>query len=90
MRRAPFGRDQFDIARHVEVAGAGTRLPAGRQRPDRLRAAVREAMTKMAGAERIASALAVAGNPEAAVDALEELPGERIADPTERAGNTAG
>jgi UDP:flavonoid glycosyltransferase YjiC (YdhE family) len=86
----PFGRDPFDVARHVEVAGAGTRLPAGRLRPDRLRAAVREAMTKKAGAERIASAFAAAGNPEAAVDALGELPGERIADPTERAGNTAG
>ena len=86
----PFGRDQFDVVRHVEVAGAGTRLPAGRLRPDRLRAAVREAMTKKAGAECIASAFAAAENPEAAVDALEELPGERIADPTERAGNTAG
>jgi MGT family glycosyltransferase len=86
----PFGRDQFDVARHVEVAGAGTRLPAGRLRPDRLRTAVREAMTKKAGAERIASALAAAGNPEAAVDALEELPGERIAGPSERAGNTGG
>ena len=86
----PFGRDQFEVARHVEVADAGTRLPAGRLRPERLRAAVREAMTKKAGAERITSAFAATGNPEAAVDALEELPGERIADPTERAGNTAG
>src|SRR5215208_6949390 len=33
----PFGRDQFDVARHVEVADAGTRLPASRLRPDRLR-----------------------------------------------------
>jgi MGT family glycosyltransferase len=86
----PFGRDQFDVARHVEVAGAGTRLPASRLRPDRLRAAVREAITKKAGAERIASAFAAAGNPRAAVDALEELLGERIAGPPERAGNTAG
>jgi MGT family glycosyltransferase len=86
----PFGRDQFDVARHVEVAGAGTRLPASRLRPDRLRAAVREAITKQAGAERIASAFAAAGNPRAAVDALEELLGERIAGPPERAGNTAG
>ena len=85
----PFGRDQFEVARHVEVADAGTRLPAGRLRPDRLRAAVREAMTKKAGAKRIASAFA-AGGPKATVDALEELIEERISGPTERAGNTAG
>ena len=86
----PFGRDQFEVARHVEVADAGTRLPAGRLRPDRLRAAVREAMTKRAGAERVASAFGAAGGPKAAVDALEELLGGRISGHTERAGNTAG
>ncbi len=86
----PFGRDQFDVARHVEVADAGTRLPAGRLRPDRLRAAVRKAMTKRAGAERIASAFAAAGGPKAAVDALEELLGGRISGSTERARHTAG
>lgn len=75
----PFGRDQFDVARHVEVADAGTRLPAGRLRPDRLRAAVREAMGKKAGAERVAAAFAAAGGPEAAADALEELPRDREA-----------
>jgi hypothetical protein len=32
-----FGRDQLEVARRVEVAGAGTRLPARRLRPDRLR-----------------------------------------------------
>ena len=69
----PFGRDQFDVARHVEVADAGTRLPASRLRPDRLRAAVQEAISKKAGAERIAAAFAAAGGPKAAADALEEL-----------------
>ena len=69
----PFGRDQFDVARHVEVAGAGTRLPASRLRPDRLRSAVREAMGKKEGAERIASAFASAGGPRAATEALERL-----------------
>ena len=67
----PFGRDQFDVARHVEVADAGTRLPASRLRPDRLQAAVQEAMGKKAGAERIAAAFAAAGGPKAATDALE-------------------
>jgi MGT family glycosyltransferase len=69
----PFGRDQFDVARHVEVADAGTRLPASRLRPDRLRSKVREAMGKKDGAERIASAFASAGGPRAATEALEEL-----------------
>jgi MGT family glycosyltransferase len=69
----PFGRDQFDVARHVEVADAGTRLPASRLRPDRLRSAVREAMGKKEGAERLALAFASAGGPRAATGALEEL-----------------
>jgi UDP:flavonoid glycosyltransferase YjiC (YdhE family) len=69
----PFGRDQFDVARHVEVADAGTRLPASRLRPDRLRSKVREAMGKKDGAERIASAFASAGGPRAATEALEWL-----------------
>src|SRR5215217_935839 len=69
----PFGRDQFDVARHVQVADAGTRLPASRLRPNRLRSAVREAMTKKAEAERIAAAFAAAGGPKAAADALEGL-----------------
>lgn len=71
----PFGRDQMDVARHVEVSGAGTRLPATRLRPDRLRAAVREAVGRRAGAERIAGAFAAAGGPGAAAGALEGLLG---------------
>jgi MGT family glycosyltransferase len=85
----PFGRDQFEVARRVEVAAAGTRLPAGRLRPNRLQAAVREATTKKSGAHRVAAAFAGAGGPKAAVDALEELLEERMAGPTERAGNSA-
>jgi MGT family glycosyltransferase len=69
----PFGRDQFDVARHVEVSDAGTRLPASRLRPDRLRSKVHEAMGKKDGAGRIASAFASAGGPRAATEALEEL-----------------
>jgi MGT family glycosyltransferase len=67
----PFGRDQFDVARRVEVADAGTRLPAQRLRPTRLRSKVREAVSKRPGAERIAAAFSAAGGPEAAADALE-------------------
>ena len=86
----PFGRDQFDVARHVEVADAGTRLPASRLRPERLRAAVRVALTKKAGAVRIASGFSAAGGPKAAVGALDKLLEARMEGPTERAGNSAG
>jgi UDP:flavonoid glycosyltransferase YjiC (YdhE family) len=73
----PFARDQFEVARRVEVAGAGTRLSAKRLRPDRLRGAVHEAIRRRAGAARIAEAFAAAGGPGAAADALEKrvLPG---------------
>lgn len=67
----PFGRDQFEVARRVEVADAGTRLPASRLQPARLRAKVREAMSKAEGAKRVAAAFAAAGGPIAAADALE-------------------
>jgi MGT family glycosyltransferase len=75
----PFGRDQLEVARRVEVAGAGTRLPSSRLRPDRLRAAVRAAMDKKAGAQRIAAAFAEAGGARASADAVESLLAERRA-----------
>jgi MGT family glycosyltransferase len=67
----PFGRDQFEVARRVEVAGAGTRLPAKRLTPERLRDKVRQAMDCGDGARRIAAAFAAAGGPQAAADAIE-------------------
>jgi MGT family glycosyltransferase len=82
----PFGRDQFEVARRVQVAGAGTRLPAARLRPDRLRAKVREAMTCADGARRVAAGYAAAGGPAAAADALEKrLLGQDLATPSQRA-----
>jgi UDP:flavonoid glycosyltransferase YjiC (YdhE family) len=67
----PFGRDQLEVARRVEVSGAGTQLPAKRLNPERLRQKVREAMTKASGAARIAAAFKAAGGPLAAADAFE-------------------
>jgi UDP:flavonoid glycosyltransferase YjiC (YdhE family) len=67
----PFGRDQFEVARRVEIAGAGSRLPARRLTPDRLRLKVLEALTKTAGAKRVAEGFAAAGGPRAAADAFE-------------------
>jgi MGT family glycosyltransferase len=69
----PFGRDQLEVARRVEVCGAGSRLPASKLDPDRLRAKVREAIARRAGAERIAAAFAAIDGPATAADALLEL-----------------
>ena len=69
----PFGRDQLEVARRVEVAEAGTRLPARRLNPDRLRAKIREAMTKHAGVGRVADGFAATGGPTAAAHAVEGL-----------------
>lgn len=67
----PFGRDQLEVARRVEVAGAGCRLPAWRLSPDRLRQKVREAIGKRALAQQVGGALASAGGAAAAADAFE-------------------
>ena len=83
MTAVPFEYPRSDWPPSVRMVGPGVWDPPARppswleeiSRP--LRTAVREAMTKKAGAERIASAFAAARNPEAAVDALEELPGRR-------------
>ena len=69
----PFGRDQLEVARRVEVAGAGTRLLAKRLDPSRLRKAVNEAIRRTDGAGRIAESFRRAGGAGAAVDAVEEL-----------------
>ena len=71
----PFGRDQLEVARRVEVAGAGIRLPAPKLRADRLRAAVQQAIGMREGAKRVADGFAVAGGAVAAADALEGLAG---------------
>jgi MGT family glycosyltransferase len=71
----PFGRDQLEVARRVEVSGAGTRLPASRLNPNRLRRKVREAMTRQPEAKRIAAAFELAGGAPAAADAVEGLLG---------------
>ena len=69
----PFGRDQPEVSRRVEVAQAGVRLPARRLNPERLRSSVESAMQLAPGAQRIAAAFKQAGGPKAAADALERL-----------------
>lgn len=68
----PFGRDQFEVARRVTEAGAGTQLPALLLSSKRLRSKVREAMDRGAGAERVAQAYAATGGASAAADAFEQ------------------
>jgi len=67
----PFGRDQFEVARRVESAGAGTRLPARRLTPERLRTRVAEATAMVEGARRVAAGYVKAGGAPAAADAIE-------------------
>jgi len=69
----PFGRDQPEVARRVEVSGAGVRLPARKLTTARLRTAIEEALVLRAGAERIAAAFRNAGGAPAAADSLELL-----------------
>jgi MGT family glycosyltransferase len=77
----PFGRDQHEVARRVEVAGAGVYLPSRRLTAARLRRAVFAAMECGEGAKRIVSAFAMAGGEVAAADAIEES--VRVSAPTE-------
>ena len=72
MCAVPFGRDQFEVARRVEVARCGTRLPAKRLSPQRLRAKVREAMTMTAGAKRVAAGFEETGGVARGADLFEQ------------------
>ncbi|MEX2501992.1 MAG: nucleotide disphospho-sugar-binding domain-containing protein, partial [Trueperaceae bacterium] len=67
----PWGRDQAEVARRVQVSGAGTMLPRARLTPERLRAAVHEARTRAPAAKRIARAFRAAGGAERAVALIE-------------------
>lgn len=67
----PFGRDQMEVARRVEVSGAGTRLPAGKLSAKHLRSQVLAAIEMRPGAERIARSFTEAGGAVAAADAIE-------------------
>ena len=69
----PFGRDQLEVAARTVHADAGTRVPAKRLTPERLRDAVREAATKREGAARAAAGYAAAGGAPAGADAMEAL-----------------
>ncbi len=67
----PFARDQGEVARRVEMAGCGTRLPPKRLTPARLRAAVRQAATMAGGARRVAAGFAATGGVARGADLIE-------------------
>lgn len=72
----PFARDQAEVARRVQVARCGTRLPAKRLTAARLLAAVREATTMAEGARRVAAGFAATGGVAHGADLIERrLPG---------------
>ncbi|MDT5220816.1 MAG: hypothetical protein QOF15_2921 [Mycobacterium sp.] len=68
----PFGRDQLEVARRVEVARCGTRLPARKLSVERLRMKVREAMSMGDGARRVAAGFAAAGGVARGADLVEQ------------------
>jgi UDP:flavonoid glycosyltransferase YjiC (YdhE family) len=68
----PFGRDQFEVARRVEVAQCGTRLPAKKLTARRLSAAIRQAMAMTDGARRVAAGFVATGGVARGVDLFEQ------------------
>lgn len=69
----PWGRDQKESARRVQHSGAGVMLTPRHLSPDRLRAAVKAARGRTAGARLVADAFANAGGATRAVEVLESL-----------------
>lgn len=68
----PFARDQAEVARRVQVAEAGTRLPPRRLTPARLRRAVHEAVSKAPGAARVAAGFAATGGVTRGAELIEQ------------------
>ncbi|MFD1524600.1 glycosyltransferase [Pseudonocardia yunnanensis] len=67
----PQGRDQFEVARRVEVARCGTRLPAKDLTVTRLRDKVRQAMAMTEGVRRVAAGFAATGGVVHGADLIE-------------------
>jgi MGT family glycosyltransferase len=68
----PFARDQAEVARRVQVAGCGTRLPAKKLTAARLLAKVHKAMTMTEGARRVAAGFAATGGVTRGADLIEQ------------------
>jgi MGT family glycosyltransferase len=68
----PFARDQAEVARRVEVARCGIRLPAEKLTAARLREAVLKAMTMTDGARRVAAGFAATGGVRRGAELVEQ------------------
>lgn len=71
----PFGRDQLEVARRMEHAGAGVSLSPKKLDPESLREAVGKARGLADGAARIAESFRQAGGDPRAADLVEGLMG---------------
>lgn len=71
----PWGRDQLDVAAHVEHARAGTVVPRRKLTPERLAAAVSLSRTRVAGANAVAAGYDATGGAARAADLLAEVAG---------------
>jgi MGT family glycosyltransferase len=69
----PYGRDQLEVARRVEHAGAGVRLLPRHLSPQRLREAVQRTRARTEEAAEVASGFQAAGGSERAADIVENL-----------------
>ncbi|MET0756972.1 MAG: nucleotide disphospho-sugar-binding domain-containing protein [Mycobacterium sp.] len=68
----PFARDQAEVARRVQVARCGTRLPAEKLTAARLLAKVRTAMTMTEGVRRVAAGFTATGGVTRGADLIEQ------------------
>lgn len=75
----PLVLDRFEVARRVDVAGAGVMLSERHLTRERVKAAVRTTIARKAGAERIAEAFRRAGGSAAAADAIESVLAKTVA-----------
>jgi MGT family glycosyltransferase len=69
----PYGRDQFEVARRVEVSHSGTRLPAKKLNPVRLKSKVLQAMSMTTGAQQVADGFKATGGVVRGADLIERL-----------------
>ena len=69
----PYARDQAEVARRVEAARCGTRLPARKLSATRLLAKVRQATTMTDGARRVSAGFAATGGVARAATLIEQL-----------------
>jgi UDP:flavonoid glycosyltransferase YjiC (YdhE family) len=67
----PFALDRYEVAKRVEVAGAGVALPLSQLSTDTLLAAVRQALRCRNGAEAVKRQFRAAGGPRLAADLIE-------------------